>query len=254
VTRRVLQLAVLVLLLLARASDAQRFAVVIGNNVGHAGDQALQFAERDATRVADVLTSVGAVQPDRLILAQGSTAQSARRSLIAMNGHIRAQATEASMLIVYYSGHGDAESLHLGSSSLPMSELEGLVRGSAARVRILIIDACRAGALVRAKGGRAAPAIRIETSAFAGDGVVLLTATAAGEDAHESPGLEGSFFTHHLYPVCSAQPTPMPTAASPSQKPTTTPTPTPCAIRARRCKARSTPAIAMTCAAKATSS
>jgi hypothetical protein len=198
VTGRVLLLASLALLALAQVCYAQRFAVVIGNNVGHSVDPPLQFAERDATRVADVLTSVGAVQPDRLILAQGSTAQSARRALIAMNEKIRAQSTQAAMLIVYYSGHGDAESLHLGSTSLPMSELEGLVRGSAARVRILIIDACRAGALVRAKGGRAAPAIRIKSSAFAGDGVVLLTATAAGEDAHESPALEGSFFTHHL--------------------------------------------------------
>jgi hypothetical protein len=28
--------------------------------------------------------------------------------------------------------------------------------------------------------------------------VIVLTATAAGEDAHESPSVEGSFFTHHL--------------------------------------------------------
>jgi Caspase domain len=195
---RAVLLAGLVLLCLSNVCAAQRFAVVIGNNVGHAGDAPLQFAERDATRVADVLTSVGAVQPDQLILAQGATAKSARRSLIAMNERIRAQASATSMLVVYYSGHGDAESLHLGGTSLPMSELEGLVRGSAARVRILIIDACRSGALVRAKGGRAAPSIRIRTSAFSGDGVVLLTATAAGEDAHESPSLEGSFSTHHL--------------------------------------------------------
>jgi Caspase domain len=195
---RVAWLVACILLLLAQVAHAQRYAVVIGNNLGHAHEPPLQFAERDATRVADLLTSIGSVAPERLILASGSTAQSARRSLIAINERIRSQAGTASMLVVYYSGHGDADSLHLGSTSLPLAELEGLVRGSAARVRILIIDACRSGDLVRAKGGRPAPAIRIQASSPMGDGVIVLTATAAGEDAHESPSLEGSFFTHHL--------------------------------------------------------
>lgn len=190
--------ATALVVLLAQAAHAERFAVVIGNNLGQAHETPLQFAERDASRFADLLTSIGSVDPERLILAQGSTAQRVRSSLISINERIRARADSASMLIVYYSGHGDASSLHLGSSSLPMAELEGLVRGSAARLRILIIDACRSGDLVRSKGGRPAPALRIHTSAPVGDGVIVLTATAAGEDAHESPAVEGSFFTHHL--------------------------------------------------------
>jgi Caspase domain len=198
VTLRVAWLVAVLLLLYAPLAQAQRFAVVIGNNVGQADETPLQFAERDATRFADLMTSIGSVAPERLILAQGSTAKSVRSSLIAINERIRSQAGTASMLIVYYSGHGDAASLHLGSTSLPMAELEGLVRGSAARLRILIIDACRSGDLVRSKGGRPAPALRIHASAPVGDGVIVLTATAAGEDAHESPSVEGSFFTHHL--------------------------------------------------------
>lgn len=195
---RVACLVGVLVLLCVQVAHAQRFAVVIGNNVGRAHEQPLQFAERDASRVADLLTSVGSMQPDHVILAQGTTAHTARRSLIAINERIRTQTSSAEMLLVYYSGHGDAESLHLGTSNLAMAELEGLVRGSAARLRILIIDSCRSGALTRAKGGRPAEPIRIEAAAPTGDGVIILTASAAGEDAHESERLGGSFFTHHL--------------------------------------------------------
>lgn len=187
-----------------RVAHAQRYAVIIGNNVGRHQERALEFAERDASRMADVLTSVGKVRPDQLVLVQGATATTAREALIATNERIRSQADqlrqadEASLLIVYYSGHSDAESLHLGDSNLSLSEIEGLVRGSSARIRVLIVDSCRSGVLTRAKGGRPAPAMRIQVVRAAGDGVVVLAASAAGEDAQESPDLGGSFFTHHL--------------------------------------------------------
>ncbi|MEO7734389.1 MAG: caspase family protein [Kofleriaceae bacterium] len=187
-----------------RAAEAQRFAVIIGNNAGRPQERALEFAERDASRMADVLTSVGNVRPDQLVLVQGATAATAREALIATNERIRSQADQlrqadqSSLLIVYYSGHSDAEALHLGDTNLSLSEIEGLVRGSSARIRVLIVDSCRSGVLTRAKGGRPAPAMRIQVVRAAGDGVVVLAASAAGEDAQESPDLGGSFFTHHL--------------------------------------------------------
>lgn len=196
-----LAVALIALVVVAsRVAWAQRFAVVIGNNAGRANELPLEFAERDATRMADVLTSVGEVAPDKLMLVQASTAAKARQALISTNERIRGQASssQSSMLIVYYSGHSDAQALHLGDSSLPMSELEGLVRGSAARLRVLIVDSCRSGALTRKKGGRPAPAMQLRVLEPAGDGMVVLAASAAGEDAQESPDLGGSFFTHHL--------------------------------------------------------
>lgn len=191
-------LVALLCLLGPSLAHGQRFAVVLGNNAGRPHEQTLEFAERDASRMADVLTSVGGVRPEQLVLAQGATAQSARQALITTNERIRNQAADDSLLIVYYSGHSDAESLHLGDTSLPLAELEGLVRGSAARVRVLIVDACRSGTLTRGKGGRPAPVMQIQIAQHAVDGVVVLAAASAGEDAQESPDLGGSFFTHHL--------------------------------------------------------
>jgi hypothetical protein len=121
-----------------------------------------------------------------------------RRTLIAVNDRVRAAGAQT-VLIVYYSGHADAGALHLGATQLEMSELEQLVRGSAASFRLLILDACRSGALTRVKGGTPIPPFDIRLSErVAGEGAVFLTSSSASEDSQESDDIKGSFFTHAL--------------------------------------------------------
>jgi hypothetical protein len=115
-----------------------------------------------------------------------------------MNDRIRT-AGQPAVLLVFYSGHGDAAALHAGATRLPLEQLEALVRGSAAAFRLLIVDACRSGALTRVKGGAGVPAPRLEIGErLPSDGVVFWTSSAANEDAQESDDIGGSFFTHHL--------------------------------------------------------
>lgn len=149
-------------------------------------------------RVAGVLQEVGGVRPENLVLLRGRDAATARRALIAVNQRIRDAGPET-MLLVYYSGHADAASLHLGASALELGELEQLVRGSAAGFRLLVLDACRSGALTRVKGGTPIPPFELQVSErLAGEGAVFLTSSAASEDSQESDQLRGSFFTHAL--------------------------------------------------------
>src|SRR5207248_6936924 len=105
-------------------------------------------AETDASRVGAMLQEVGGVRPENLVLLRGQDAATVRGALIAVNDRVRAAGRQAT-LIVYYSGHADAAALHLGATSLELRELEQLVRGSAATFRLLILDACRSGALTR---------------------------------------------------------------------------------------------------------
>lgn len=206
---RALVLAVLVVLAAlgsagARASSVleRRFAVVIGNDIGQGADVPLRFAERDARKVADTLVRVGGFDASDVVTVVGSGVDEARRAVIAVNDRAR-QSSRPALLFVYYSGHADAEALHLGADRLRIAELEGLVRGSAAGFRVLVVDACRSGTVTAVKGGRAAPLFDLPGAVPAGDapaaeGYVVLTAAAAGEDAQESETLRGSFFTHHL--------------------------------------------------------
>jgi hypothetical protein len=184
----------------ARA-DIERYAVIIGENQGAADDVLLHHAETDAARVRDVLQELGGFSSEHSMYLVNVDAASVRRTLIEVNDRIRAHTDGAhpTMLVVYYSGHGDAVSLHLRGTSLDLSELEHLVSGSAATFRVLITDACRSGGLTRVKGGKAAPAIAISIGEqLAAQGAVFLTSSAANESAQESDALGGSFFTHYL--------------------------------------------------------
>jgi hypothetical protein len=179
-------------------AQVERFAVVVGNDVGRPPDGPLRWAESDAARVAAVLQEVGGVRPENLVLLRGRDAEVVRRTLIAVNDRVRA-AAHGAVLFVYYSGHADAEALHLGASSLPLGELEQLVRGSAAAFRLLVLDACRSGALTRVKGGTPVAPFELRLAERTpGEGAVFLTSSSASEDSQESDDLKGSFFTHAL--------------------------------------------------------
>lgn len=180
----------------------ERYAVIAGNNAGLRGEVELRYAEADALKVHDVLVGLGGFSPSNVTLLRGGNAGALRRALISMNSRIRQDITGGgaqAVLVVYYSGHGDARALHLGNTLMDLQELEQLARGSAAHFRLVIVDACRSGALTRVKGGATAPPLTIRTEArLAGEGVVFLTASSANEDAQESDALGGSFFTHYL--------------------------------------------------------
>lgn len=200
-----LRFAVLLVLFTAPArqarADVHRYALIFGNNYGHGPDEPLHYAESDANRVAKVLRQLGGFDPGNVVVLQGESEHVVRRTLVDLNDRIRTIRTlpeSQALLLVYYSGHADGSALHLGSSSFAVRELAQLVRGSSAEFRILILDACRSGALTRVKGGRVVPAFSITQRQLPGQGMAFLTASAEHEDAQESDAIRSSFFTHAL--------------------------------------------------------
>jgi hypothetical protein len=196
--------AALLLALGARAAHAavERHAIIVGNNHGLPEEVPLRWAESDARRMYDVLKNVGEFRPENMVLLEGESPDVVRRAIIATNDRIRSAGgvgERDALLVVYYSGHSDAEALHLGPAPFPVAELEQLVRGSAAAFRLLIVDGCRSGALTNVKGATRAPPFPIAVDQhLAGEGAVFWTSSAATEDAQESDEIRGSFFTHHL--------------------------------------------------------
>ena len=179
-----------------------RFALLIGNNLGVTGETPLRYAESDALRMYDVLLQLGDFSAQNVRLLRGEDAATARSALIALNERIRdsmPQPGDRAVLVVYYSGHADAQALHLGDSLLPLAELRQLARGSAASFRLVVLDACRSGSLTRVKGGRRVRAFEVNALSESGvpnDGTAFLTASSAREDAQESDELQSAFFTH----------------------------------------------------------
>ena len=193
--RRFWLLALWALASRAAASPA-RYALVVGDNEGDASDGPLRFAERDAARLGDILRDLGGVSPENLTVLTDVDGESLRRTLIALNARLRSEVSPG-LLFVFYSGHGDAEALHLRGTRLPLAELRVLVAGSPASARVLVIDSCRSGGLTRVKGGTPGPsfAVVLEAPPSSAEGLALVTSSAAGEDAQESSRLEASVFT-----------------------------------------------------------
>ena len=123
---------------------------------GDASEVVLRYAESDARRVADALRAVGGFYPENVTVLTGASAEDLRRTLISLNARLRG-IPGVQMLWVFYSGHSDGQSLHLGQSRLEMSELRDLTTASPAEARVLVVDSCRSGALTRVKGGARCP-------------------------------------------------------------------------------------------------
>jgi hypothetical protein len=195
-------LAVAIFLCATTASaTVRRYALVVGNNRGDSGDVELRYAETDAQRVYDVLKDLGRFEPADMVLLRSEDAARAEATLIALNDRIRGTIAAGSdaLLFVYYSGHAGSDALHMSGTHFDLTQLEQLVRGSAATFRVLAVDACRSGALTRVKGGRSAPPFELRIDEHLSEqGLVMLTSSAANEDAQESDALKGSIFTHYL--------------------------------------------------------
>ncbi|MEQ8563696.1 MAG: caspase family protein [Deltaproteobacteria bacterium] len=191
---------VVVLALIASSAEAaeQRFAVVIGNNRGAKTERPLRYAERDANTFAHVLRRHGDWAAENTVVLLGESERSIRRALLEVNARIREERAHTT-LVVYYSGHASEEGLHLGDRTMSYRELRAIMRGSAATVRLLVLDACRSGGLTNVKGARPAQQFDIRTARAPDvEGMVMISSSAAGEDSHESDRLGASFFSHHF--------------------------------------------------------
>ena len=182
----------------AQAAGARRYALVIGANVGAGSDEILRYAIDDAERVRDTLVELGGFNDADVVLLREPNADRVRAELAHMNARIREEAPGGqSMLMVYYSGHADAKTVHLSGTHIPWGEFRDLASSSAAQARVMVIDACRSGQATRVKGIKAEP-FDPSLVEHLPEGFAIMTSAAAGESAQESDRLRSSFFTHHF--------------------------------------------------------
>ena len=185
-------------LTLPRTAEATRLAVVIGNDVGKPDEAHLHYAETDARRIAEILTTVGEIAGADTLLLLGRSADEVRATIRQAEDRLNRSGSDG-LLFVYYSGHADAEALHLGGSLLPLADLHTMLNDSAVATRVLVIDACRSGAMTHTKGGRAGAGFEISVAPPPNPrGIAVITSSAASEDSQESDELRASFFTHHF--------------------------------------------------------
>jgi hypothetical protein len=182
-------------------AEVRRFALLVGANHGHASEVPLRYAESDVDAVASTLSQVAGFASERVVRLTAPTAARVRGALVDLSLAIQDQvrAGHEAVLFVYYSGHSDAQNLHLGGTELGTEELSKLVRLSPAKLKVLLLDSCRSGALTRVKGGQQVPPFQIGVEdKLRFEGYAVITSSSAGEDAQESDALRSSTFTHHF--------------------------------------------------------
>jgi hypothetical protein len=176
--------------------DQQRYALVVGNNVGNERARALRYAEEDVVRVAGLLGRTGDF--DDVVLLRGANAPEVQQSLARMQTRLLADraAGRPTLLFFYYSGHGDHEALELGDTRLPLRYLRESLEALAADVKIAFVDACHSGVMTGVKGGRRAPAFEVKL-ADPGSvrGMAIVTSSTGSELSQESDELKASFFS-----------------------------------------------------------
>jgi hypothetical protein len=192
---------ILLLILCINGFGMVRMAVIIGNNFGLEEDKPLQFATRDAQQVFDVMSQLGGIDAGRgyLLLdpdvSKALTAfDDARRRI----SGLRAEGQKVQLLI-YYSGHGSEEALHMNGEELPLARIRGFFHDMDADLKILIADACFSGSLIQAKGGTLSDPVPVKyQDELKVNGSAILTSSSAGELSQESKELQGSLFTHYF--------------------------------------------------------
>ena len=181
------------------ADLTKRYALLIGSNVGNPEEGTLEYATADARNVATTLESVAGFARARMVVLTNPTATDVRTHFQNLKRLMESESGNKKMLAVYYSGHADVISIHLGGTQLSWEELVKLTNSTDAGTRLIIADACRSGELTQVKGAVVdQPFVLPNRGGALPLGIAIITSASAGETAQESPSFHGSFFTHHF--------------------------------------------------------
>ncbi len=182
----------------AAESTVRRFALLAGANDGGNDRVPLVYAGSDARSMAAVLARYGGVNTRDVVVLVDPDHAAMKDAFADLNRRIAAAGPAArTEVVVYYSGHSDASGLLLAGERMPYRELRSALDALPADVRVAILDSCASGALVRGKGGAAAPAFLLDEGNVV-EGHAFLTSSSADEISQEADALGGSFFTHAL--------------------------------------------------------
>jgi hypothetical protein len=177
------------------------YALLIGSNVGGAGQAPLHFAEDDARRMADVLRELGHYADADVRVLLHPDAAHAVGAIDELSAKVRANAAagEQSEVVFYYSGHARSNAVSLGGEEIPLTTLRERLSALPSTLTIVVLDACQSGAFARVKGAeRAADFTYNSVSHLTQRGLAVMASSSSQELSQESDELKGSYFTHHL--------------------------------------------------------
>lgn len=206
----------------AKAVGPQRWAVIVGvSEYANKGIPSLKYADRDAEALAAFLQTPegGGFDADhmRILINKDATLPNLREALI----DFLQQAIDKDLVVIYFAGHGapdptrpqnlylltyDTDPNRLGTTAFPMWDIQTVIaRQIAAKKVVVLSDACHSGGISVDVATRGLDVTQsnpinqyIAELARAKEGMVVFTASAAGEVSQEFPDLGHGVFTYYL--------------------------------------------------------
>jgi hypothetical protein len=185
--------------LFAQAGGIERYALLVGSNVGGKSTANLRYATNDARRMSEILVRIGGTPEENMMLLVNPERESLANGLAFMGAKIRKSRNPGAsrQFVFYYSGHSDERGLLLYGEYFDYGELRDALASLEAEVRVVILDSCSSGSFTRDKGGTMAPPFLMDESTSV-EGHAYITSSSAEELSQESDKIESSFFTHFL--------------------------------------------------------
>jgi uncharacterized caspase-like protein len=206
----------------ATGSGPQEWAVVVGvSEYMNSGIPSLKYADKDAEALANFLRRPegGGYDSDhmRVLLNKDATLANIKEALI----NFLNQAIDMDLVMIYFAGHGapdparpqnmyllthDSDPASLGTSAFPMWDIQTvLARYISAKRVVVFTDACHSGGIsvnFATRGlGKSEPNLvnqYLEDLSKTKEGIVVFTASAAGEVSQEFPEFSHGVFTYYL--------------------------------------------------------
>jgi WD40 repeat protein/uncharacterized caspase-like protein len=203
-------------------SGPQSWAVVVGvSEYKNAGIPSLKYADKDAEALANFLRRPegGGYDSDHLhvLLNKDATLANVRDNLI----NFLNQAIDMDLVVIYFAGHGapeparpqnmylltyDSDPNSLGTSAFPMWDIQTvLARYISAKRVVVFTDACHSGGIsvnfaTRGLGSSEPNLVNqyLADLSKTKEGIVVFTASAAGEVSQEFPDMGHGAFTYYM--------------------------------------------------------
>jgi uncharacterized caspase-like protein len=203
-------------------SGPQSWAVVVGvSEYKNTGIPSLKYADKDAEALANFLRRPegGGYDSDHLhvLLNKDATLANVRDNLI----NFLNQAIDMDLVVIYFAGHGapeparpqnmylltyDSDPNSLGTSAFPMWDIQTvLARYISAKRVVVFTDACHSGGIsvnfaTRGLGSSEPNLVNqyLADLSKTKEGIVVFTASAAGEVSQEFPDMGHGAFTYYM--------------------------------------------------------
>ncbi|MFZ1976672.1 MAG: caspase family protein, partial [Bacteroidota bacterium] len=204
------------------ASGPQHWAVVVGiSEYQNPGIPSLKYADKDAEAIADFLRKPegGGYDSDhlRVLLNKDATLSGVKDALI----NFLSQAIDMDLVMIYFAGHGapepsrpqnvyllttDSDPNALGTTAFPMWDIQTvLARYINAKRVVVFTDACHSGNISAdfATRGLSSTEDNLVNQSLTDlsktkPGIVVFTASAAGEVSQEYPEFGHGVFTYYM--------------------------------------------------------